>query len=68
MVGLTGEVGVDVQFNVEGGPDLDQDHVLTPVHNMKETTVQEVRTRVMTATRIPVLVSELGFSNFDFEI
>ena len=68
MVGLTGEVGVDVQYPVEVDPDHGQGHVLTPVHNMKETTVQEVRTRVVTAALIPVLVSDLGFSNFDFEI
>ena len=68
MIGLTGEDGVDVLSNVEGDPDPDQDHVLTPVHNMAETTVQEVPKTVVTATLIPVEVSHSCFSNLGFEI
>ena len=55
---------MDVQSNVEGDPDPDQGHAITPVHNMEETTVQEVRTRVVTATLIPVQVGHSCFSNF----
>ena len=65
-IGLTGNIGVDVQSNVEGDPDLDKDHATTPVHNMEETTVQEVLQKITTATLIPVQVGHLCFSNFGF--
>ena len=55
--GPIGEDGVIVQSTVEVDPDQGQGHVTTLHHNMEETTVQEVRKRVMTATFIPALVS-----------
>ena len=68
MIGLTGEVGVDVQSNVEGDPDPDQDQAITRVLSMEETTVQEVLQKITTATLIPVQVGHSCFSNFGFEI
>ena len=60
MVGLDGEDGVHVQSAVEEEPNQGQSHVTAPVHNMEETTVQEILQSVRTVTFILVQVSNQG--------